>query len=209
MRKPMARTFDALDDGLVAWIARQPVVFVATAPLASDGHVNVSPKGTDGTFRVLGPTTVAYLDLVGSGAETVAHLRENNRIVCMFCAFEGPPKILRLHGRGRAVGPDDPKFADLLEGFAPTASTRNLARSVVVVEVERIADSCGFGVPLMDFIGDRDHAPRWAEQQAAKHGPRWKAAYIGAKNAASLDGLPGVDAAPHEPRAVASEIAVR
>ena len=195
----MARIFDVLDDTLTAWIARQPVVFVATAPLAADGHVNLSPKGASGTFRVLGPTTVAYLDLVGSGAETIAHLRENGRIVCMFCAFDGPPKILRLHGHGRAVGPDDPSFAELLDGFAPTASTRGLARSVVVVEVERIADSCGFGVPLMAYAGDRDQAPRWAAQQAAKQGARWKAAYIGASNAASIDGLPGIDATAYEP----------
>jgi len=194
----MGRRYDTLDDKLTAWIERQPLVFVATAPLAADGHVNLSPKGARGTFRVLGPTSVAYLDFVGSGAETLAHLRENGRIVCMFCAFDGPPKILRLHGRGRAVGPDDPAFAGLLDGFQPDAATRDLTRSVVV-EVDRISDSCGFGVPLMAYAGDRDQAYRWAEQQAAKNGERWKAAYIGAKNAASIDGLPAVDAAPYEP----------
>ena len=195
----MGRLYETLDEGLSAWIERQPLVFVATAPLAAEGHVNLSPKGARGTFKILGPTTVAYLDFVGSGAETLAHLDENGRVVCMFCAFDGPPKIVRLHGTGRAVGPADPRFAELVERFQPDAQTRDLTRSVVVVEVERISDSCGFGVPLMTYVGDRDQAYRWAEQQAAKNGARWKAAYIGAKNAASIDGLPGVDAAVYEP----------
>ncbi|MBA3414223.1 MAG: pyridoxamine 5'-phosphate oxidase family protein [Chloroflexia bacterium] len=205
----MAGTFDALDDSLVAWIARQPVIFVATAPLAADGHVNLSPKGTSGTFRVLGPTMVAYLDLVGSGVETIAHLRENGRIVCMFCAFEGPPRILRLHGRGRVIEADDPAFPDLLEEFAPTASSRDQARAVVVVEVDRIADSCGFSVPLMEFVGERDQGPRWAEQQAKKNGPDWKAMYISAENARSIDGLPGVAATVDESEVAAPPSGVR
>ncbi|HYO29954.1 MAG TPA: pyridoxamine 5'-phosphate oxidase family protein [Thermomicrobiales bacterium] len=195
----MARIYDALDDALITWIKRQPVVFVATAPLAADGHVNVSPKGTRGTFRILGPTTVAYLDLVGSGIETVAHLRENGRVVCMFCAFDGPPKILRLHGRGSAITPDDPAFAGLLDGFEPDGSVRDLVRSVVVVEIDRVADACGFGVPMMDFVGHRDQASRWAEQQAAKNGPGWKAAYIAGKNTVSIDGILGVDPRAYEP----------
>ena len=98
----MARTYDEIDDHMREWIARQPMFFVATAPLAGDGHVNVSPKGPAGTLRVLGPRRVAYLDYVGSGAETIAHLRENGRVVVMLCAFEGPPRIVRLHGRGRS-----------------------------------------------------------------------------------------------------------
>src|ERR687886_460226 len=106
----MGRTYDELDDRLRDWIARQPMYFVGTAPLAGDGHVNVSPKGPIGTLRVLRPRRVAYLDLVGSGAETIAHLRENGRIVVMLCAFAGPPRIVRLHGRGRCVAPPDPEF---------------------------------------------------------------------------------------------------
>src|SRR6059058_3779379 len=105
----MGRVYDGIDERLAAWIARQPLFFVATAPLAGDGHVNVSPKGPIGSLRVLDDHTVAYLDVTGSGAETIAHLRENGRIVVMLCAFEGPPKILRLHGRGEAVQAGDPR----------------------------------------------------------------------------------------------------
>src|SRR5918912_1746427 len=111
----MAKTFDAIDERLRAWIARQPLFFVGTAPSGDGGHVNVSPKGPIGSLRVLDPHTVAYLDIVGSGAETIAHVRENRRIVIMLCAFEGPPRILRLHGHGEVVLADDPRFEDLLE----------------------------------------------------------------------------------------------
>lgn len=194
----MARLYDTVDNNLRAWIERQPVVFVGTAPLAAEGHVNVSPKGAQGTFRIFGPTTVAYLDQVGSGAETLAHLGENGRIVCMFCAFDGPPKIVRLYGRGRPVRPDDPAFPELLDHFQPEPDLRNLLRSIVVVEIERIADSCGFGVPLMDYVADREQAFRWAEQQAAKQGAGWKAAYIEAHNTTSIDGLSGIDGVPSE-----------
>src|SRR5919199_648490 len=110
----MARTYEEIDARLADWIAAQPLFFVGTAPLAADGHVNVSPKGPTGTLRVLGPRRVAYLDLMGSGAETIAHLRENGRIVVMLCAFQGPPRILRLHGRGEVVLADDPRFGELL-----------------------------------------------------------------------------------------------
>src|SRR5215204_4116637 len=152
----MARTYDEIDDHMRDWIARQPMYFVGTAPLADDGHVNVSPKGPGGTLRVLGPDRVAYLDLVGSGAETVAHLRENGRIVVMFCAFEGPPRIVRLHGRGVAVLPGDARYDALLEEAAFEETTVPEARRAIVhVEVARIASSCGYGVPLMDLVGER------------------------------------------------------
>src|SRR3954468_5281918 len=116
----MARTYDEIDEPLRAWSPPQPMFFVGSAPLAGDGHVNVSPKGPGGTLRVLGPDRVAYLDIVGSGAETIAHIRENGRVVVMLCAFEGPPRILRLHGRGEIVPAADPRFAELLDahGFA-------------------------------------------------------------------------------------------
>src|SRR6478672_12973734 len=136
----MARTYDEIDDHLRGWIARQPMFFVASAPLAADGHINVSPKGPGGTLRVLGPRRVAYLDYVGSGAETIAHVRENGRIVVMFCAFEGPPKILRLHGRAEVLPPDH-------ELAAQFDSPQDAVRSVIRIDVERIADSCGYGVP--------------------------------------------------------------
>ncbi|MGH2616288.1 MAG: pyridoxamine 5'-phosphate oxidase family protein [Thermomicrobiales bacterium] len=189
----MGRIFDAIDDSLRQWLTNQPMFFVATAPNDPAGHVNLSPKGGDGTFRVLGPTTVAYVDLVGSGVETVAHLRENGRIVLMFNAFTGPPKIVRLHGRGRSIPEEDPEFAQLLPEFPLSAENRPLARGIVTIEVSRIADSCGFGVPRMDMIGERDQLLRWSESQAAKHGEHWKARYMGANSVASIDGLPGYD----------------
>ncbi len=183
---------ERLDDKVRAFMAAQKMFFVATAPLAADGCVNVSPKGMRGTFRLLGPTTVAYLDLVGSGIETVAHLRENGRITVMFCAFEGPPKILRLHGRGTFVAPGDDGYDELIAGFGQPGFGPIARRSVVVVEIERISDSCGYGVPLMDFVTDRDQHERWVEARAAKGGRDWKADYIREKNAESIDGLPAV-----------------
>jgi hypothetical protein len=156
---------------------------VATAPLSADGHVNVSPKGLD-TFRVLGPKQVAYLDLTGSGVETVAHLRENGRITIMFCAFSGPPRILRLYGRGRAVEPGDGGW-DQLAGLFPEYPG---VRSVIVVELERVADSCGYGVPLFEFAGQRTQLSAYAERK----GPRGMEAYKRKKNRESIDDLPGL-----------------
>jgi hypothetical protein len=179
----MGRVYEGLDGPLRDWLARQHVFFVATAPLAADGHVNLSPKGLD-TFAVLGDDRVAYLDLVGSGVETIAHLAENGRIVLMFCAFEGPPRIVRLHGRGRAVQPGDPGFEALAGRFEAHLGTR----SVVEVEVTRIADSCGYGVPVMEYQGDRDRLDQWAEGK----GVEGLVEYQAAKNAVSLDGLPGL-----------------
>ena len=191
----MGRIFDGIDDTLRQWLSRQPMFFVATAPNDPAGHVNVSPKGGEGAFRVLGPHQVAYVDLVGSGVETVAHLRENGRIALMFCAFSGPPKIVRLHGQGRAIPEDDPEYAALLPEFPLSAESVSEARGIVVVDVSRISDSCGFGVPRMELIGERDQFRRWSEQQQAKHGEHWKARYMGANNVASIDGLPGYDVA--------------
>ncbi|MBA3451156.1 MAG: pyridoxamine 5'-phosphate oxidase family protein [Chloroflexia bacterium] len=191
----MGRIYDTIDDAMRQWLTAQPMFFVATAPDDPGGHVNLSPKGGDGTFRVLGATTVAYVDLVGSGAETVAHLRENGRIVLMFNAFSGPPKIVRLHGRGRPVPEDDPEFASLLAEFPLPDERKPLARGIVAIEVGRISDSCGFGVPRMELVGERDQLMRWSEGQEAKHGERWKDRYMGANNVTSIDGLPGYDAA--------------
>src|SRR3954469_3920848 len=145
----MGKVYDAIDDKLAAWIARQPLFFVGTAPLDADGHVNVSPKGPIGTLRVVSPTEVAYLDLVGSGAETIAHLRENGRIVVMLCAFAGAPRILRLHGRGRVVLPEDPEFGELLAAGFHEPAAPEARRAIVVMSVTRVADSCEYGVPLM------------------------------------------------------------
>jgi hypothetical protein len=148
----MGKVLDTIDEKLVDWIEAQHLFFVASAPLAEDGHVNVSPKGDLRWFRVLGPREVAYLDFVGSGAETIAHARENGRIVVMFCAFDGPPRIVRLHGRASVLLPGEQGFDELLARFEPP---EHALRSLIRVDVERVADSCGYGVPLMRFDGKR------------------------------------------------------
>ena len=181
----MGKVYEQLDDRLVAFIGRQHVFFVGTAPDSPDGHLNVSPKGLD-TFRILGPNSVAYLDLTGSGIETVSHLRENGRIVILFCAFEGPPKILRLHGRGEAVEPGDPRLQDLLTLFPDLPGVR----SVVVVSLERISDSCGYGVPNYRYEGERTQLPDWAQRK----GPVGLVQYRAENNQASIDGIPGLKA---------------
>lgn len=174
-----------IDGRLRDFIERQPMFFVATAPTSADGHVNVSPKGMTGTFVVLGEHRVAYLDFHGSGAETIAHLRENGRITLMFCAFQGPPNIVRLHGRARAVPVTDPAFADLLTHFH-TPPDAHGARSIIDVDVHRVSDSCGYAVPLMTYQGDRDLLIRAHERRNDAD----LAEYRRVRNAASIDGLP-------------------
>ena len=188
----MAKIFEAIDEHQREWIARQHLFFVGTAPGGEEGHVNVSPKGPIGTLSVLDEHTVAYLDFIGSGAETVAHLRDNGRIVVMLCAFEGPPRILRLHGRGEVVPAADPRFEELLERaeFEEPHDVGEARRAVIVVAVERIADSCGYGVPLMSYEGERPHMQAWAEKRLSKGGAAEFAAYKAEKNAVSIDGLP-------------------
>lgn len=183
----MGKVFEALDGSLSDFIRRQHVFFVATAPMAGDGLLNLSPKGLD-TFAVLDRRRVAYLDLTGSGVETIAHLRENGRIVVMFCAFEGRPRILRLHGRGRAVLPGHADFQELAQAF----TSRPGIRSVIEVSLTRIADSCGFAVPRMDYRGDRSQLDTWAEGK----GPERLATYRAEKNSVSIDGLPGLTFSP-------------
>ena len=180
----MGRVDHRIEEREAAFIARQRVFFVATAPSGPDGHVNLSPKGLAGTFQIIDPTTVAYLDLTGSGAETIAHLRDNGRIVLMFCALDGPPRIVRLHGRGEAVLPDDPRFSALRARFPDQPGVR----SVILVSVERVSDSCGFGVPVYAYQHERDDLPRWA----GRKGPEELARYQREKNATSIDGLPAV-----------------
>jgi hypothetical protein len=181
----MGKIYDQLDDALRAFIERQHVFFVATAPTGDQGHVNCSPKGLD-SLRVIGPRTVAWLDFVGSGAETIAHLRENGRIVVMFCAFDGPPKIVRLHGRGTVVEPAAPEFTPLLARFRPPEIG---LRSIIRVDVERISDSCGYGVPQLRFESERTQLPAWAERKGSD-GLRQ---YQVERNAASIDGLPALE----------------
>jgi hypothetical protein len=190
----VGKVFEGIDQHMRDWIARQPLFFVGSAPLTGDGHVNVSPKGPIGSLRVLDETTVAYLDAVGSGAETIAHLRENGRIVVMLCAFEGPPRIVRLHGRGEALMAGDPRFDELLErcGFEDP-SIPEARRAIVVVEVQRVSDSCGYGVPLMSYEGRRPHMDAWAGKRLRVGGEEALADYQRKKNSVSLDGLPAVE----------------
>ena len=180
----MGKVYEQIDDRLAGWIARQRMFFVATAPSKGEGHVNVSPKGPIETLRILGPREVAYLDLVGSGAETIAHLRDNGRIVIMLCAFEGPPRIVRLHGLGHVETLDAIAFDPV-----PVDETR---RAVIRVDVRRIADSCGYGVPLMAHQGPRPQYRAWAESKLRKGGADALERYIEQRNARSIDGLPAV-----------------
>ena len=189
----MAKVFDEITDHVRDWIARQPLFFVASAPLDPDGHVNVSPKGPIGSLAVLGPRSVAYLDVHGSGAETVAHLRENGRICVMLCAFEGPPRIVRLHGRGEAVLNDDPRFEGLLaQADFDDASIPEARRSIVLVEVDRISDSCGYGVPLMSVEGHREHHALSSAKRVRTMGADGYEEFQRDRGAKSLDGLPAL-----------------
>jgi hypothetical protein len=187
----MAKVFDEIDDHLRDWIGRQALFFVATAPAGAAGHVNVSPKGPIGSFAVLGPRRVAYLDAHGSGSETIAHLRENGRICVMFCAFEGPPRILRLHGRGEALLAADPRFGELFAaGGFEDPSIPEARRSIVVVDVERVGDSCGYGVPLMSFEGLREHHALASAKSLRTMGADGYLRRQRERGARSLDGLP-------------------
>ena len=184
----MGKVYDAIDDKLAAWIGRQRMFFVGTAPSGTGGHVNVSPKGPIESLRILGPHSVAYLDVIGSGAETIAHLRDNGRIVVMLCSFEGPPRVLRLHGHGSVLPADAVDFA-----VTPPAGTE---RAVVRVDVQRIADSCGYGVPVMEYVGTRPQYAAWAAAKQRRGGERARDDYVAEKNAVSIDGLPAVDLEP-------------
>ena len=189
----MAKLYDRIDDHWRDWISRQPLFFVATAPLDAGGRVNLSPKGPIGSLRVLDDHTLAYLDIFGSGSETIAHLRENGRICVMFCSFEGPPRILRLHGRGEPVFPEDPRFGDLVDRLAFEEATQPEARrSVILVHVERIADSCGYDVPLMDYVGQREHHPKAVAKRVRTMGADGYVDFARNRNAESIDGLPAV-----------------
>lgn len=177
----MGKRSNLLSPQQIDWIEQQKLFFVATAPLSASGHVNCSPKGMD-TFRILNPTEVIYLDFNGSGIETVAHLRENGRIVIMFCAFEGPPKIVRLHGTGTVIT-SGAEF-DLLCGRFP--AYRGI-RSIIRVALTDVGDSCGYGVPRFDYVGERDTLARWTDSKTDAE----LAQYRREKNSTSCDGLPG------------------
>jgi len=180
----MGKLYNEITPEISEWVKRQHIFFVATAPLAEGGHINCSPKGLD-SLRILGPNSVAYLDITGSGAETIAHLRENGRIVLMFCSFEGSPMIVRFHGKGEVIFPTSPKWATL-HGIFPNYPG---VRSIIRVEITRVSDSCGFGVPYFEFVGERDSMQRWAETK----GDVGLALYRNEKNARSIDGLPALN----------------
>jgi hypothetical protein len=180
----MGKRYEAITPELAQWIGAQPLFFVGTAPLAADGHLNVSPKGLD-TLRILEPRRIAYLDLTGSGAETIAHVRENGRIVVMFCALSGPPKIVRLHGAARVVTASCAEWSTLRPRFPDHMG----ARAVVDVTVTRISDSCGYGVPSFSGVEPRVALPRWTENK----GREGLVAYRRQHNARSIDGLPALE----------------
>ncbi len=178
----MAQVHDGITEELQAFIARQHMFFVGTAPLSGDAHVNISPKSLD-AFRILSPYRVGYMDLVGSGNETSAHLLENGRITFMFCAFDGPPNILRLYGKGHTVLRGQPEWDELAPGFTIYRNTRQ----IVVADITRVQTACGFGVPLYQFDGDRGHSFQAAEELGAAG----LDAYKQENNLCSIDGLPG------------------
>lgn len=187
----MGKIYERIDGRLRSFILKQKIFFTGTAPLAGDGRVNLSPKGlTEGSFVIIDDLTLAYLDLGGSGAETIAHLRENGRITLMWCAFDGPPNIVRVHGRGEPVFRDDPRWDGLIARFGEDCRTRTDCRAVIVVTAERVSDSCGYAVPFMDYVEDRDlHTRRFGRETDESFNDYCeKKPYL----ATSIDGLPGL-----------------
>ena len=185
----MGKVYDSVTDDLARWLAAQPMFFVASATTDPDTRINVSPRGLD-TFRVLGPDRVAWLDLTGSGVETIAHLRADGRLTLMFCAFGGPPQIIRLHGQGRVHEPGDVDFEELRPRFPDLPGER----AIIDVVVERVASSCGYGVPRMELLGLREQLLDSAERK----GPAKMAEYRARRNTQSIDGLPGLESTPKE-----------
>jgi hypothetical protein len=183
----MGKIYESIDEKLRNWLSTQRIFFVATAPLAREGHVNCSPKDGD-SFRIINEQTVAYLDLTGSGIETVAHVKENKRIVLMFCAFAGSPKIVRLHGDGEVIEPNHAEFEQLRANFP----SRLGIRSFIKVRLTRISDSCGYGVPLYEFRGRRSQLEDWAEHQGKQSLVEYRQKY----NSQSIDQLEGIRSHP-------------
>jgi hypothetical protein len=179
----MGKLSSSMDDSIREFIAAQPVFFVGSAPLAANGHINVSPKGLD-TFRILTPTTVAYLDMTGSGIETIAHVKENRRIILMFCGFQGPPHIVRLHGMATVIEPHQQEFSELRSHFPDYEG----ARAIILVDLTRVSTSCGFGVPLLRYESGRDQLQKWTRAK----GPEGIRMYRQQNNDRSIDDLPGL-----------------
>ncbi|MFC0506072.1 pyridoxamine 5'-phosphate oxidase family protein [Micromonospora costi] len=186
----MGKTHERIDGRLRTFIEEQPMFFTATAPLAGDGTINLSPKGLRGSWAVLDERTVAYLDFAGSNAETIAHLRENGRITLMWCAFQGPPNIVRVHGRGEPVFRNDPRWPELIGHFPDIDTSQHGLRAIIMVRAELIRDTCGYAVPFMSYDADRDlHGKRFAREDDES-----LSAYFTKKDhvATSIDGLPGL-----------------
>lgn len=177
----MGKVYDSIQDNHTAFIWKQKMFFVSTAPLSGSGHINLSPKGMD-SFRVLSPVRVAYMDIVGSGNETSAHILENGRITIMFCAFDGPPNILRLYGEGYTVLPTDDAWVELSAHFELQLATRQ----IIVADIDRVQTSCGYSIPLYEYKGERDHAQKWADSKGVDGLEKYKQE----KNMVSIDGLP-------------------
>lgn len=180
----MGKVFSEIDRDVKLWLDKQKIFFVGTAPLSVEGHINCSPKGGD-SFRIIDRQTVAYQDLTGSGIETIAHLQENGRIVIMFCAFEGAPQIVRLHGKGIPIFPDSSDYQELASLFQPHPGTR----AIIKVDVQRVSTSCGFSVPLYDYVEQRDVLDRWTNKKS----PEELITYQKKKNQLSIDGLSGLN----------------
>ena len=179
----MSKKLPSIEPDLATWIAAQKIFFVGTAPLSAEAHLNISPKGGD-SFRVLGPMEVVYQDYTGSGAETAAHVQENGRIIIMFCAFDGPPKIVRLHGRGTVIAETNPRFAEFANLFPNNPGTR----AFIHVQVTRVSSSCGFSVPFYEFRSPRDTLDQWASKQSPEKIREFRAL----KNRRSIDDLPAL-----------------
>jgi hypothetical protein len=176
----LAKFYEQITEPLQKFIEKQHLFFVSSAPLSSEGHVNLSPKGLD-CFRILSPNRVAYMDLIGSGNETSAHLLENGRITIMFCAFEGAPNILRLYGTGHTVVPGQPEWAELSPHFTIYTSTRQ----IIVADITKVQTSCGYGVPLYEYQGEREQHFKWADYM----GEEKLETYKQEENWSSMDGL--------------------
>ena len=180
----MGRAFESITDQMRAFADEQHVFFVSTAP-SEGGHINMSPKGYD-SFRILDDHRVCYLDLTGSGAETIAHIRDNGRITFMFCAFTGKPNIVRFYGQRAVVRPGDDEWDELRSLFGDVPGVR----SIITANIDRTSTACGYAVPFMDYVEDRDRlAEHWSSKSDDELDEYWAN-----KNATSIDGLPAVEA---------------
>ena len=174
-----------LDSSQIAFIRKSPLFFVATAPLSSDGHINCSPRPVDSRFFVNSASEIGWLDLVGSGVETVAHLKENGRIVAMFCSFSEQPQVLRIHGTGQVFEPGHVRFEEITSGSPYEPGVR----AVIIIRIERVSTSCGYGVPMMNFVSHRSTIDEWLELK----GTKGLDAYKRKNNSSSIDGLDGLN----------------